>query len=193
MKHAHFSPFWSDDNNNWSNESNSQTPIVTTFIAVDVAGGLADGLLGGTFQGFDPAVTGNLTVGLGATAYELPSVDSRAASLQHVINGSSVVDPTVVVDLNFATPANGPDNGSMTDIGIASSTLGFSSLVIPLGNALAGTTLGGELAPLVNLSSALLPGYGKHGGLPTGGSTTARPLFFGSAGIGLSQTLTVLG
>jgi hypothetical protein len=199
MKHAHFSPFWSHDNNNWSNggywssDSNTQTPIVTTFIAVDFAGGAADGLLGGAFQGFDPDVTGNLTVGLGATAYDLPGVDSRAASLQHVIAGSSVVDPTVLVDLNFATPANGPDNGSITDIGIASSTLGFSSLVIPLGNALAGTTLGGELSPLVGLASGLLPGYDKHGGLPTGGSTTARPLFFGSAGLGLSQTLTLLG
>jgi hypothetical protein len=193
MKHAHFLPSWSNDNNYWANVSNTQPPIVTTFVAVDEAGGSADGLLGGAFQGFDPDVTGNLTVGLGATAYELPSVDSRATALQHVIDGSSVVDPTVLVDLNFATPANGPDNGSATDIGIASSTLGFSSLVIPLEKALAGTTLGGELSPLLGLSSALLPGYNKHGGLPTGGSTTARPLFFGSAGFGLSQTLTLLG
>ena len=207
MKHARFSSFQSNDINNWSNggnflpgdgsswsnDSNTQPPIVTTFIAIDVAGGLAAGLLGGTFQGFDPAVTGNLTVGLGATAYELPSIDSRADALSHVIAGSSVVDPTVLVDLNFVTPANGPDNGSHTVIGIASSTLGFSSLVLPLGEALAGTTLGGELQPLVGLAGALLPGYDKHGGLPTGGSTTASPLFFGSGGIGLSQTLTLLG
>lgn len=114
-------------------------------------------------------------MGLGGTAYDLPSVDSRAAPLQHVIDGSPVVDPTVVLDLNFATPANGPDNGSSTDISIA------------------GTALGGEVTPLINLAGLLLPGYSKHGGLPTGGSTTARPLFFGSAGVGLSQTLTLLG
>lgn len=186
MRHAHLSPLWSDD-------SNSQTPIVTTYIAVDFAGGAADGLLGGTFQGFDPAVTGALTVGLGATAYLLPSTDTRAAPLQHVLDGSAVVDPTVLVDLNFATPGNGPDNGSVTDIGIASTTLGFSSLVTPLGAALAGTTLGNELQPLVGLASGLLPHYNRHGGVPTGGSTTATPLFFGSVGVGLSHTLTLLG
>jgi hypothetical protein len=173
--------------------SNSQTPIVTTFIALDSAGGAADGLLGGTFQGFNPPVTGNLTVVLGATAYEVPGIDQRASSLQHVIDGAPVKDPTVLVDLNFATPAHGPDNGSITDVGIASTTLGFSSLVTPLQAALQGTALGNELQPLLGLSSALLPGYGKHGGVPTGGITNAKPMFAASAGLGLSQTTTILG
>lgn len=173
--------------------STTQTPVVTTFIALDLYGGAADGLLGGTFQGFDPAVTGGLTFAIGNTAYEVPGQDSRAAALVHVLAETSVKDPTVLGDLNFTTPANGPDNGLAVDIGIASTTAAFGSVLIPFGAAIAGSALGNELAPLANLTAGLLKGYGKNGGVPTGGSTDAAPVFYGAAGLGLSQTLTLLG
>ncbi|HTZ70599.1 MAG TPA: hypothetical protein VMB71_08115 [Acetobacteraceae bacterium] len=174
-------------------DSTSQTPTVTTTFGLVGADGLLNGVLLGAFQGYDPAVTGNLALALGQSAYDVGSVDPAASALQHVVADSPVVDPTVVTDLAWSTPSNGPDNGSSTDIGIASSTKGFASLVLPLEAAIANTTLGQELSPLLDVAGALLPKFGANNGVPKGGSTTAKPLFELAAGASLASTTTLFG
>ena len=176
-----------------TDDNGSQAPIVTTKVDLLNVGGSLDGILLGAFQGFDPPVAGNLTIALGNTAYLTPGATQEAAPLTHVIEGSPVVDPTVLTDLTFATPASGPDNGSVTDIGIAATTGAYSSLILPLDAALKGTTLGKYLDTLVRVSGALLPGFGQHHGVPKGGSHDAQPLFGLSAGLSLSNTTTLLG
>jgi len=170
-----------------------QAPSATSTITLVEHLGI-DGLVTGTFQGYEPQrLSGTLVLAVGGSAWTVPSVEPSAAPLNHVIADSPVVDPTVLADLAFSTPASGADNGSSTDIGVAATTVGFSGLVGPLVPALAGTTLGNELDPLLKLSGYLLPGLGKNGGLPGGGVLTAKPFFTASVGIGLAQSTTILG
>jgi hypothetical protein len=170
-----------------------QAPSVSTTISIIEHLGL-DGLVTGKFRGYSPQpLNGTLVLAVGASADTVPSVNSSAAPLNHVIAQTPVNDPTVLADLAFRTPGQGPDRGSATDIGVAATTAGFSGLISPLTPALAGTTLGAELAPLVKLAGLVLPGLGKHGGNPGGGSLHATPFFTATAGFGLAQTTTVLG
>lgn len=170
-----------------------QAPSVTSTITfIEFAG--IDGLVTGTFQGYSPqSVTGSLVLAVGGSAGLVSHINSSADPLNHVAAASPVQTPTVLADLAFSTPAQGADNGSATDIGIASNTSGFSALTGPLIPALAGTALGSELTPLLGVAGELLPGYGKNGGRPAGGSTTAAPWLRASVGLGLSGTTTILG
>jgi hypothetical protein len=170
-----------------------QAPSVTTTISVIEHLGL-DGLITGNFRAYSPQpLTGTLVLAVGSSAASVPSVAPSAAPLNHVIAQSPVTAPTVLADLAFRTPAAGADKGLAFDIGIAATTPGFSGLIGPLTPALAGTTLGNELTPLVKLAALLLPGLGKNGGEPHGGSLDATPFFTADAGLGASTTTTVLG
>lgn len=174
-------------------QSDAQPPIVSTTFTLVLAGGYADGLVTSTFQGFDPPLTGSLTLGLGRGAYALPGSDPAAAPLAHVVAGSPVVDPVLVADIAFATPANAFEDPTTGDIALAANTQGYSSLALPLEAGIANTVLGKELAPLISLSGVLLPGFNNNNGVPRGGSYSAAPVFKLNAGLSLSQTVTVLG
>ncbi len=178
-------------------DTSAPPPVVSVNLGVTFQGGGLDGYVTAPFQGYDPAVTGQLTLALGSTAYQLPATQPALAPLQHVQAATPVQDATALVDLAFTTPgqtlgllSEAPSN---TDIGISSTTDGLSGILGPLTAALAGTTLGSELAPIVKLGKGLLPTLDKHGGVPRGGSHDAKPYLALNLGVGTSQTVTVLG
>ena len=172
-------------------------PVVTTNLGYTFLNGGLDGFVTSNFQGYDPAVVGQLTVAIGYTAYETPGVVAQAAPLAHVQAATPVADATSLVDLAFTTPGStfgfGSEAPGQTDIGISATTPGLSGVLGPLNLALTGTTLGSELAPILHFAKGLLPGLDRNGGAPGGGISGARPAFAVSAGVGLSHTLTVLG
>ncbi len=171
-------------------------PVVNVVLGFAFQGGV-DGYLTAPFQGYDPAVTGQLTLALGSTAYEIPATVAALAPLQHVEAATPVQNATSLVDLAFTTPGQSygliNEAPSNTDIGISSSTDGLSAILGPLSAALAGTTLGAELAPVIKFGQGLLPTLDKHGGVPHGGSLSAKPYLALNLGIGSSQTVTVFG
>ena len=177
--------------------ADSAPPIVSTNLGYTFAGSGLDGYLTAPFQGFDPAVTGQLTLGIGFSAYLLPSVIASLSPLQHVLAASSVADPTSLVDLAFSTPGQSlgfaAEAPSATDIAISGSTAGLSGILGPLTQSLAGTTLGSELAPVVSFAKGLLPTLDKHDGRPQGGSGAAKPFLALQLGAGVSQSVMVLG
>jgi hypothetical protein len=161
---------------------------------------IASGLTGyvtAPFRGYDPAVKGQLTLDLGYSAAAAAGAVASLAPLKHVLAGSTVADPTSLIDLSFTTPGQsyllGAETQTKVDVGISSSTNGLSGILGPLTAALAGTALGNDLAPVVKFGKGLLPTLDKNGGVPHGGSLTATQYLALNAGVALSQTLTVLG
>ena len=172
-------------------------PVVTTNLGYTFLNQYLDGYLTAPFQGYDPAVTGQLTLAIGGTAYQTPSTVAALAPLQHVQAATPVLDATSLIDLAFQTPGQnyglGAELPSNTDVGISATTAGLSAILGPLSTALAGTTLGNELAPIDSFTKGLLKSFNRNGGVPHGGSLTAKPYLALNAGVGLTSAVTVLG
>lgn len=180
-----------------TDDSTVRAPVVDVNVGYTFTGTGLDGYVVAPFKGFDPAVTGQLTLALGSTAYLAPGLVPDLAPLAHVEAATPVTDATSLIDLAFTTPGQnfvlGREAPSATDITISSNTAGLSAILGPLSAALAGTTLGSELAPIIKFGHGLLPDLDRRGGVPTGGSQTAKPILTVTAGVGVSQAVTVLG
>lgn len=172
-------------------------PVVSVNLGYTSTGGGLDGYVTAPFQGYDPAVTGQLTLLLGSTAYLAPAASPDLAPLVHVEAATTVTNATGLIDLAFTTPGQsfglGDEQASSTDVGISSTTAGLSAILAPLYAAISTTTLGGELLPVIKLGKGLLPGLDAHGGKPTGGSLHAKPYLALTEGVVSSQSVTVLG
>ncbi len=177
--------------------SGALPPNVTTSLGYTFLDSAIDGYVTAQFQGHDPEVKGQLSLAIGKTAYEIAGAVPQLSALSHVEAATPVVDASSLIDLSFSTPgqsfALGGETASHTDIAISGSTAGLSGILAPLSQALAGTTLGQELAPIVSFGRGLLPTLDQHGGIPHGGTLGAAPIFAVGAGLGLSQSTTILG